>query len=154
MQSLASGGYRSEADGRSTGSRTRRESRRLHHCRFGSTSRGRSSLGNDSHPNLKISIPKRALKFRLPAPPHLGGKGLAPATKVERRSSSGAMTTKALLPNQISDFQNQLRSCPMDVEWQFPAGSSPLAVASDSEGRARSVADRPQTAIRPKRRRN
>ena len=59
-RSLSSGRRRSEASGRSTRPRTRCESRCLYRCGFGSTSARRSSLGNNSHPDLNTSIPPRA----------------------------------------------------------------------------------------------
>src|SRR5262245_21132177 len=62
-QSLPSGRHRSQARGRSTGPRTRRESRGLYSCCLGSTSARRSSFGDDSHPNLKISVPTKALNL-------------------------------------------------------------------------------------------
>src|SRR5215813_512425 len=62
-QSLPSGRHRSQARRRSTGPRTRRESRCLYHCRLGSTSARRSSFGDDSLPNLKISVPTKASTF-------------------------------------------------------------------------------------------
>src|SRR5262245_856742 len=74
-QPLASSRHRSEAGGRSTRPRTRCESWCLHPCGLGSTSARRSSLGDDSHPNLKISVPTKALNLSLLPSSQAGSSG-------------------------------------------------------------------------------
>jgi len=78
VEDKAKGRHRSEAGGRSTRSRTRCESRCLHHCGLGSTSARRSSLGNNSRPrpkcqfpagtNLTASFPSWTSRVRSPSP--------------------------------------------------------------------------------------